>query len=278
MTAPDTAAGRANTAQRDTGRPNWGRAIARSLAIVLVVLAAFRFVVVLNGAFGQRFLGNDLNGYLEGARRFLESGSPYLPEQLIADWQLQPDSFIHPPVALLLFIPFTVLPPFAWWAIPIGLTAWSVFRLRPASWAWPVMALGLLWPRTAGILIAGNTDMWVAAALGITLSASVPATVLVVMKPSFAPLFFVGARWRSWWIAAAGAGIACLLFRGLWLDYLTVIRGATIDPTYSFFNLPYVAIPLVAWLARTVQPPRRQPIRVPAALRRALQRDSDPTT
>jgi hypothetical protein len=270
MTAPDAAADRADIAPPDAHRPNWGRAVARSLAIVLLGLAAFRLAVVLNDPFGQRFLANDLNGYLEGARRFLETGSPYLPEQLSGTWQLQPDSFIHPPVALLLFVPFTVLPPLAWWALPIGLTAWSVVRLRPASWAWPLMALGLLWPRTTGILIAGNTDMWVAAALAITLSASVPATVLLVMKPSYAPLFFVGARWRSWWIAAVAAGMTCLLFGGLWLDYLTVIRGVTIDPSYSILNLPYVAIPFVAWLGRTVQPPRREPIRLPTALRRRL--------
>lgn len=93
--------------------------------------------------------------------------------------------------------------------------------------------------------------MWVGAALGVTLAWSLPASVLLVMKPSYLPLAIIGIGWRSWWLAAVVVGGACLLFGALWFDYLTVLRGAPLEPWYSLLNLPYVAVPVVAWLART---------------------------
>ena len=235
---------------RDAPGADWRRAVARSLALFLGVLAVARIGMLLTEPFGQRFVGNDLGGYVAGARRFLEAGSPYLVEQVSGSWQLQPDSFIHPPVAVLLFIPFIWLPAVLWWAIPIGLTAWAVVRLRPAAWAWPVIGACLLWPRTAGIVIAGNSDLWVAAAIGVALAFGLPSALLVVLKPSYLPLAVIGARSRSWWIAGAFVLIVCLMFGRLWLDYLAVLRGVTLEPLYSLYNAPFVAIPLIAWLGR----------------------------
>lgn len=233
---------------------DWPGAIARSLAIVILAAALIRLGLLLGDPFGERFLANDLNGYLAGARRFLASGSPYLPEQLAGAWALQPDSFIHPPVALYLFVPFLALPAVLWWLVPIGLTVVAIFRMRPAPWTWPLMAAAILWPRTAGILIAGNTDLWVAAAIGVTLAWSLPASVLLVLKPSYLPLALLGVRWRSWWIAATIVGVLSLPFAGLWFDFLTVLRGSPVEPWYSLLNLPYVAIPLIAWLGRDHRP------------------------
>jgi hypothetical protein len=236
---------------------DWVRATLRSAAVVIAVLAAIQIGRFYLEPFGQRFFANDLNGYVAGARRFLDHGSPYLPEQLSGAWALQPDSFIHPPVALLLFTPFLVLPAVLWWAIPIGLTVWAIVRMRPAAWVLPVMALCLLWPRTAGILIAGNTDMWVAAAVAVALAASLPTVVLLVLKPSYLPFALIGISWRSWWVAAAVTAVVCLVFGGLWFDYLTVLRGATLEPLYSLYNAPYVLIPVIAWCGRGRRSPSR---------------------
>lgn len=238
----------ASNAEKTT---DWTAAFLRSLGLVIAALAVVRFVVVLFEPFGQRFLANDLNGYVAGARRFLETGSPYLAEQLSGRWQLQPDSFIHPPVAVILFAPFIVLPAVLWWAIPIGLTAWSVIRLRPSAWSWPLMAACLLWPRTDGILIAGNTDMWVAAAVGVSLAFGVPAPVLVVMKPSYLPLALIGLRRPAWWVVGIVVAIICLLFGPLWFQYVKVLAGVTLEPIYSLFNVPYVLVPVVAWSGRS---------------------------
>lgn len=247
------------TAAEPLDRSAWARAILRSTAVVVAALAVVRLVLVYLEPFGQRFVANDLNGYIAGARRFLATGSPYLAEQSAGPWQLQPDSFIHPPVAVLLFLPFAVLPAILWWVIPLGVTAWSVVRLRPAPWAWPVMAACLLWPRTAGILIAGNTDMWVAAAVALTLATGIPASVLIVMKSSYLPLALVGANRREWWIAGIGVAIVCLLFWPLWFEYLKVLTGATLEPLYSLYNAPYVAVPLVAWIASSARRGPRSP-------------------
>lgn len=241
-------------------RPAWGRAILLSTTLVIAVLASIEIGYFYLEPFGQRFFANDLNGYLAGARRFLNLGSPYLAEQLSGAWALQPDSFIHPPVALLLFIPFLVLPAVLWWAVPLGLTLWAIVRMRPAPWAWPLMALCLLWPRTAGILIAGNTDMWVSAAIAVALAASLPTAVLLIMKPSYLPFALVGVPWRSWWLAGVAIGLAAAAFAGLWFDYVKVLRGVTLEPLYSLYNAPFVLMPVIAWLART----RRQasPVRI----------------
>ncbi|MDP9483300.1 MAG: hypothetical protein M3P84_08780 [Chloroflexota bacterium] len=232
-------------------RRAWAQATLRSAAIVIAVLAAIEIGYFFFEPFGQRFFANDLNGYLEGARRFLDHGSPYLAEQLSGAWALQPDSFIHPPVALLLFIPFVFLPAVLWWAIPIGLTLWAIIRMRPATWAWPLMALCLLWPRTAGILIAGNSDMWVSAAIAVALAASLPTAVLLIMKPSYLPFALIGIPWRSWWVAGVAMGLAAAAFAGLWFDYVKVLRGVTLEPLYSLYNAPFVLMPVIAWLART---------------------------
>lgn len=240
----------------DRGSRRWGVVVARSLTVVLLVLAAIRLADVLTSPFGQRFLANDLNGYLAGTQRFLETGSPFLPEQLSGAWQLAADSFIHPPPAVLLFAPFLILPAILWWIIPIGLTMAAVVRLRPAAWAWPVMAACLLWPRSAGILIAGNSDLWVTAALAVTLAWSLPVSVLIALKPSYLPFALAGAVWRRWWIGAAAVVLISALFGALWLDYLAVLRGISLEPLYSLLNAPYVLIPVIAWLARTRPAPQ----------------------
>jgi hypothetical protein len=40
-------------------------------------------------------------------------------------------------------------------------------------------------------------------------------------------------------------------FGGLWLDWLSVVRHAPADWTYSLGSLPMVAIPIVLWARRT---------------------------
>jgi hypothetical protein len=98
--------------------------------------------------------------------------------------------------------------------------------------------------------------MWVAAAIAVALAASLPTTVLLILKPSYLPFALIGLPWRSWWIAAVAIGVAALAFAGLWLDYLTVLRGVTLEPLYSLYNAPFVLIPVIAWLARTRPSPR----------------------
>jgi hypothetical protein len=232
----------------------YGRAAAVGLTVVLLALATLRLWAVYHNDFGQRFAGGDLGGYLDGVRRWLATGSPYEAYQLEPGWRLQTFSFLHPPIALALFAPFLVLPAPLWWAIPILGTLAVVASLRPARWAWPIMALCLLWPRSTGMLLTGNTDLWVTFFLALGLLVAWPS-VLVAIKPSFLPLALVGIRRRSWWVAATVLGAASLLFGSLWFDYARVVAGSPVELTYSLFNLPLVGLPIVAWLGRRRAPP-----------------------
>ena len=93
---------------------------------------------------------------------------------------------LYPPIALYLFVPFTVLPAVLWWVIPIGIVTCHVVSARPAWWAWPLIAFALFLPRAQHILILGNTAMWVTAlvALGLRYAWVSP---FVLLKPTFLP-------------------------------------------------------------------------------------------
>ncbi len=232
--------------------PRWYRPVALGLTAVLLALAGVRLLAVASGSFARDWgFGNgDLVGYTDGARRFLETGSPFTLEQLSGPWVLGPHSFIHPPAALPLFLPFLVLPWILWWLIPLAVTAFAILRLRPAMWAWPLMALCLCWPRSAGAIVVGNTDIWVMAFLAAGAWLGWPLALLVV-KPTFAPLAIIGIRRRSAWLAGAAVAALSLVALQLWIDWLTVIRNAGLSPGYSLLNLPLVLIPVIAYLART---------------------------
>lgn len=222
------------------------RAVCATLAVV--ILAAFVQSIVDTLWMDP---GSDLvRGYLPGARLFLETGSPYSPEQLAGSWSLDYHSFVHPPAALPLFLPFLVLPLPLWWIVPLGTTVYAIWRQRPAPWTWPVMALCLLWPRSTGSLVVGNSDIWAMAAVAAGTVWGWPV-VLLAIKPTFAPLALVGARHRSTWIAAAVSLAFVAVTAALWWQWWTAIGNAHLSWTYSLLNLPLVVLPLVAWLGRS---------------------------
>jgi hypothetical protein len=232
----------------------WYRPLMVGLTTVLGLFAVALLVDLARSSFGRdwSFGNGDLVGYLAGARRFLDTGSPYLREQLSGTWRLEPHSFIHPPSALPLFIPFLVLPAILWWAIPLAITVAAIWQLRPAPWAWPLIALCLCWPRSTGSLLAGNTDIW---AMGFLAGGAVlgwPAA-LVAIKPTFGPFALVGARHRSWWLVVALIAAGSLLVLPLWFEWLRAIANVEggLGPDYSLLNLPLPSIPIIAWAART---------------------------
>lgn len=226
----------------------YGRPVAFALAVVLCVLAMQQLIVVSQGR--PALLASDLvKGYLPGAQRFLDTGSPYLPEQVAGTWTLGFHSFIHPPAALPIFVPFLVLPLALWWAIPIGVTALAIWRLRPASWTWPLMALCLCWPRSTGSLLAGNSDIWAMTAVAAGAVWGWPA-VMLLAKPTFAPLGLVAVKHRSTWVAAFFALLFVLATIPLWVEWSKVISNAGLQWWYSLLNLPLVALPLIAYLGR----------------------------
>ena len=243
-----------------------GASIAFAIATVAVVVAIARLVIVAQAR--PNLIASDLvKGYLPGARRFLDTGSPYEAYQLAGDWSIGFHTFIHPPSALPLFVPFLWLPTVLWWLVPLAVVGAALWRLRPAPWALAVIALLLCWPRSTGAILAGNTDIWAAAAVAAGAAWGWPI-VLLAVKPTFAPLALVAVGYRSAWIAGAVTAVLLLGFGLLWIEWVAVIRNAGLSLAYSLLNLPLVAIGVVAYVGSQRFSPGR--IRRSVAWRRPL--------
>jgi len=227
-------------------RPIWiGLTVMILIAVTVECVVLYRIIDDLDA------VGVDLSYYADVARRWVETGVYYTDRQLSGPYQVQTlvDN-LYPPHALYLFVPFMVLPAILWWLIPLGLIAYVVWWCRPAVAAWPILALLLLFPKTPNQIIYGNTDMWVAAAIAAGVRWGWPS-VLVSFKPSLAVFGVLGIRTRAWWIAAAVLALVSLPFIGLWLQYPTVMRNSTAGWYYSFGNLPFFVLPIVAWIVST---------------------------
>ena len=238
----------------------WGRPLAVGLTVLFTAIGLVIFQAAMAGV-GQQVVGLDIGHYLEATRRWTETGTPYVASQLTAPFQLvDPATFLHPPIALYLFAPFLVLPVVLWWVIPIGIVAWTIAAWRPAYWSWPIIAAILALSRFHVPLIVGNSDLWVWAAIAAGLRIGGPA-ILVVVKPSLYPFIAIGIRRKSWWITALLVAFAAIPFGTLWLDWMSVIRNAPIDLRYSLIDVPWLLVPILAWLARTR--PSRMTLTIP---------------
>ena len=237
------------------------------LGILLLVASA-----TIQTALQDPRVGQDFRFYRDAGLRWLETGQLYLPHQLSGEYPLAlMVDVLYPPTALLLFVPAALLPfwiaALAWWGIPAAVVARQLWVERPASWTWPLAGLLLLWPRSYGSLVWGNTDLWLVAAVSAGLLWGWPA-VLAVLKPTFAPFALVGIRRRSWWIAAAGLLVFSLAVLPMWFDYVRAmlnVRGLGLD--YSLFNLPIAFVPLVLHLGRRREDPAREAATRDAAAR-----------
>lgn len=226
---------------------------------VLVVAETIYLAAVYLPRPGQ-VLGNDYHFYRDVGVRWLANGSYYLPEQLAGPYDLRPMfTVLYPPTALLLFVPFGVLPWVLWWAVPIALLGYALWTFRPAAWAWVVMLTLMAWPHAIGSYLFGNTDMWATAFIALGLRFGWPA-VLVALKPLYLPFALVGARRRSFWVAGVMLGAFSLLMFPLWKDYSVAMTNIRIDASYWLLSIPLLSIPLVAWRGRTDRRSHRSPL------------------
>ena len=113
----------------------------------------------------EQAVGIDFALYRDVAARWLAGGPFYEPHQLAGPYVVAHGDILYPPVGLWLFVPFTVLPAFLWWAIPAALTVWAIARVRPRPAVWPLMALCLAWPTTPLKIWTGNPVIWAMAAM-----------------------------------------------------------------------------------------------------------------
>lgn len=232
----------------------------------LVALLGLPLGYLQFGAFASAgALGIDHATYNVFAIRWWETGSMYLPHQVSGPFDPRPQPHdppttpsMYPPVAALLFLPFTVFPGILWWAIPIGTIAAVLARWRPAPWTWPVMTAALLYPPTWATVWVGNTTMWVVAALALGLDRGWGGP-LILLKPSLAPFALAGALRRGWWVTAMAIGLLSVPFGSEWIRYLAVVRNAEASLGYSVESVPLLAVVLLAWIARTTGSTRSRP-------------------
>lgn len=189
----------------------------------------------------------DRQTYIDAASRWLAGGGFYLDRQLHGPYEIAFHDILYPPPALLLFVPFTVLPGALWYAIPLGIIVGVVAYHRPRPIAWPIIAAAIWWPPVLIHLVSGNPVIWAAA--GLALGTIWPgASVLAVFKPSLFPFGLLGARHRSWWMALAALVVLSALFLPMWPDYLRVVMDSR-NPRgiiYSWEEVPLMLVPVVA--------------------------------
>ncbi len=229
------------------------------LTILIAIAGIALFVSAAFGDVGIHIWGLDVTHYLLGTQRWIDTGSPYWPAEVAAPFQYSLQTFLYPPIALLLFAPFLVLPLVLWWA-PLPLVAWCLVSWRPARWTWPVIAAALAYPRLHLVIIVGNSDLWIWAAVALGLRLGWPA-VLVVIKPTLLPLLAAGARHRSLYVALAVVALLCLPFGSLWIEWFHVAVNAPAGLFYSIGSLPFLLMPVLAFAAR-----RRPAATAPAPL------------
>ncbi len=237
-------------------------AIAWSLVVLAIPLA---FVLVTPHPLEQPF-GVDYRLYRDATNLFLSGGPFYPMGQLRGPYEIAPGDVLYPPVAIWLFAPFAIpngpepslLAAAAWWLIPLAATAWAVWRLRPAAWTWPLLALCATNPTVLLKVWTGNPVIWSMAALALAAALPYRTTApFVLLKPSLGPFALFGVRRRSWWVGAAALVLLSLPFGPLWADWLTTVvnsRGGGL--LYSSLEAPFLVLPLVAWLGRTRAPVR----------------------
>jgi len=245
------------------------RLIYVGLTVVFLGIGAAEAALLYQIIDAQDAIGADPVFFRSIAQRWLDTGEFYTERQLSGPYTtVTLVDNLYPPSALYLFVPFTVLPPALWWALPIAFVIWTVWRLRPRSWAWPLLALVLALPKTWVVLFYGNTDMWLTAFVAGAVLWAWPA-VLITIKPSLVFLVAIGITRRSWWGAAVIFALLNVPLIPLWLEWISVIRNSTATFEYSLANLPLITLPVVAWLASSRRLGLQLPSRIAARLPQA---------
>jgi hypothetical protein len=226
------------------------RVLQRALVIVLGSALVVEITVGALVIAAPGDIGVDFRFYRDLAARWVATGMYFQPHQLEGSYisTTLVDTF-YPPIALLLFLPFLILPAILWWLIPIAVLAYVIAAWRPNLWAVVGMIVLMMWVRAFGAFLWGNTDMWLAAAVAAGLRWGWPAA-LIAIKPSVLPFMLIGVRSRSFWLVVALLAVVSLPMWELWADWLVAIRNMDQRPDYSIGSITLYLVPIVAWLGR----------------------------
>jgi hypothetical protein len=230
-----------------------------AVGLVILLLPLRDFIDALTLPNLDGYGGVDYRLYMDATMRWLHGGSYFEAYQLAGPYQISAGDILYPPLTLLLFLPFTVLPAILWWLLPAAAVAYSLARLRPGPIVWPYLALCLAWPPTLVKIVTGNPVIWAVAALSLGILYAWPS-ILVLIKPSLFPFAFFGANRRSWWVALGAIVILSVPFGFLWIDWIhSILNSQGGGIAYSIQEVPMLAFPLIAWAGRRRTVPRGVP-------------------
>lgn len=225
----------------------------RVLLVAVCLFVAAWLLIYLRAALGGwlgAHLGWDFGHYLVATERWLSQGSPYDPRFIAEPFVYDDIAFIHPPVALVLFAPFLLLPAVLWWTLPLAIVGWILWAYRPSAIGLTAILLIIALPLTLEKVLVGNSIMWVTAFVGLGIRFGW-AWALLIIKPLFAPLILLGAADRRTWIGLVAVALFSGMFGTLWLEWAETVRNFRGPPAYTLLDLPMALIPIVAWLARS---------------------------
>lgn len=241
----------------------WGKTAVVAWAVVaaLVLVLAFQLTYgILFTEYAPAWVGSDYRLYMTASDRWLDGFGFYSDYQLAGPYEVRASEILYPPFALVLFVPFTVLPAVLWWAVPIGVTLAVIASHKPGPWRIAGMLALLALPIEFGTsyslssIVSGNPVIWVV--MFVALATRWPVFgPFALLKFTLAPFALVGIRHRAWWVGLAALGVVALAFAPMWPDYLTTLVNAQgAGPLYSLRQVPLVMIPLVASYAGTPRP------------------------
>jgi hypothetical protein len=218
-------------------------------AVLLGLL--FAEVLVRLPTYGAVWIGHDYQLYMDATREWLAGGPFYEPYQLAGAYTIHATQILYPPVALWLFVPFTVLPAVLWWWVPVIIVTAVVWQQRPSPWQWVAILALLTLPVDKATSWAvefvgnGNPGIWVAAIVALATRWPFFGS-WALLKPSLAPFALVGVQRRAWWAGAAVLALLSLPFGAMWLDYGRVLLNAQGGGLlYSLPNVTLCLVPLV---------------------------------
>jgi hypothetical protein len=240
----------------------WYRPTMLGLTVLISAVAAGLLVARYRAFDSLGLVGVDLRLFSELGQRWLETGSiyadfqlagPYRYDQAAGSNDVERMPALYPPWSGPAFVVVRFMPWPLWWLIPLGTLAWLVWRWRPAPWTWPLMALALVHLNTSGMLVAGNSTMWIAMFAGLGLRYGWPAC-LVALKPTLLPFALVAWRDRGMW---TGLAVFAMLAVGWYpesaraLLALRNVEGGSL--LYSLGDLPFMLVPLIGYAGRSLR-------------------------
>jgi hypothetical protein len=218
-------------------------------AAAVVVLAGAAAVTIESVPGILASIGIDFRVYQGYTTSWLHGGPLYAPAQLAGPYSIEDlNGNAYPPTLLWLTAPFALgLPAVLWWAVPLGVIAASLARVRPSRAGWLLLACLLVYPRTWYALLLGNPALWAYAAIAAGAAWGWPAALAAIKLP-LAPFALPGWRRRDWRAAVLGLVALSLPFGVLWVQYGEALLNARSGRglSYTLGDWPVAAVLLVA--------------------------------